>query len=101
MLWSATFDSLINDNERFMCFLEICFCFFGRFTVQRYRHAFYRVWRFLCSMAGISFSPYRDDVVSEVRFEGSQYTRLKSVAKKVVGKEISENYLIMNSYSTK
>lgn len=98
---TATFDSLINDNERFMCFLEICSCFVGRFTIQRYRGAFYRVWRLLCSIAGKPFSPYRDDAVSEISFEGNHYARLKSAAKKSLKKEISDKYLIMNSYSTK
>ena len=98
---AAQFESLVIDNERFACFLEICFCFASRFTLQKHRETIYKIWRALCKLAGMPMLPSGDDDHSTVAFEDNHYARLKAAAKKDEKMDQRDIYCVVNSYSTK
>jgi hypothetical protein len=83
-----------------MCFLEICFCFFDRFTVQKYQTAFYTVWRLLCKLVGIPPPSFGSVDQRPVSFLDNHYARLKAAAEKTGKEDIADLYLQMNSQST-
>ncbi|KZM20809.1 heme binding [Ascochyta rabiei] len=97
----SNFDALVDNTEYFTCFLEICFCFFDRFTVQKYQPTFQKVWWVLCRLAGINFPAFGIENDDRVTFKDNHYALLQAAAKKSKGRDIGDNYLQINSYSTK
>ncbi|KAL4758762.1 cytochrome P450 [Aspergillus foveolatus] len=97
----TNFDRLIDDNERFACFLEICYCFAGRFTLQKHRQSIYNVWRVLCKLARLPELCDDDGEHGTIIVEDNQYALIKVAAKEMGKVDLPEIYSIVNSYSTK
>jgi hypothetical protein len=84
-----------------MCFLEFCFCFFDRDTIQKYNPRFLKTWEALCRLVRVKVPVFGVEDEDTVIFPDNHYALLKTAAEKSQRKDITENYLIINSYSTR
>ncbi|KAI0439710.1 cytochrome P450 [Xylaria telfairii] len=101
------FDNLVNDEEYFMCLLELCACVLHRFTIQHYLDFIHGLWALFSRFRGLHTQ--RDDFIDSltaasgpgpIAAEDSHYARIQKAMEKARVEDISGTFEEFNSLST-